>query len=208
MAHETVLIPIKEFSTAKSRLAPVLSPKERADLAKQLAASVVSAIGQDLEPVVISDSDDTRRWAKAQGIRVISCPLSGGLSEVMENARGLMGSERDSRITVLHSDLPLLSRFDGFAGRVPPDVAAITPDRRLSGTNMISLPSQMFHSPGLKFKFGPGSFYRFIGQLACDRAGFIVHRDPMIEFDLDTPEDLADYLAVGETIDGLVSTNS
>ena len=61
-----VLIPVKAFGAAKGRLAEVLDGLARADLARRMAETVVTAAAP-LPVTVVCDDDDVDAWARSQG---------------------------------------------------------------------------------------------------------------------------------------------
>jgi 2-phospho-L-lactate/phosphoenolpyruvate guanylyltransferase len=167
---------------AKRRLAPVLSAPERAELARQLAASVLAAAG-DLPCHVVCDDDEVAAWARSQGARVIWTP-GLGLSGAVQVAVATLATEGMDLVVVAHSDLPHAGGLDtlGEPGRV-----TLVPDLRADGTNVAVVPA----AAGYRFSYGRGSFGRHRAEagrlgLACD----IVH-DPRLAADVDVPADLA-----------------
>ena len=82
MSNKAVLIPIKDFESAKVRLSTVLDSNARADLAKELATSVVSACLET--PVFIScENDAVESWARDLGAEILRNP-SEGLNEAVD----------------------------------------------------------------------------------------------------------------------------
>ena len=58
-------IPIRDFDTAKERLAPQVSPSQRREFAREVATRVVTAAGgAGFEVVVVTGSDEVVRWAE------------------------------------------------------------------------------------------------------------------------------------------------
>ena len=71
-----VVVPVKAFSKAKMRLAPVLSPDERAELARRMAEHVLSA-SKPLPVVVVCDDVEVAAWAEKLGARALPEPGLG-----------------------------------------------------------------------------------------------------------------------------------
>ncbi|MGA1122091.1 MAG: 2-phospho-L-lactate guanylyltransferase, partial [Ilumatobacteraceae bacterium] len=71
-----VVIPIKSFSLAKTRLAASLSPESRNRLARQCADAVVRAASPLAVYVVCSD-DEVASWARAHGASVVTPTVTG-----------------------------------------------------------------------------------------------------------------------------------
>ena len=68
-----VLIPVKAFRDAKGRLSDVLSPDERAELSRPMAAAVVRA-ASPLAVWIVCDDDDVAEWATASAPRSCGSP--------------------------------------------------------------------------------------------------------------------------------------
>lgn len=188
------LIPVNELARAKGRLAPDLSPEDRAKLALATLATVLeSASGAGLEPVVVT-RDPAVAAAVSPVARVLDeDPAFTGLNPQLESAVARLGQERPlAELLVLHADLPLASAAalrDLLAAAPPaPSVTMVrSPD---GGTNA------MFLRPpgGFALAYGPASFARH--EAAATAAGYEVRAlsSPELELDLDTPADLDDLM--------------
>lgn len=181
VSKPAVVIPVKAFSRAKMRLAPVLSPKERATLAREMAEHVVKA-ARPLPVIVVCDDEEVAEWAQDLGARALLEP-GLGLNGAVNTAVAQLGAEGYERLVVVHSDLPRASRLAWLADL---DGIALVPDRREEGTNVISLPA----SSGFRFSYGPGSFSRH--QEEANRTGlkWTVVRDAELAWDVDFPADI------------------
>jgi len=177
-----VVVPVKAFTHAKKRLAAVLGPRERAELARKMAAQVVSA-ARPLPVVVVCDDAEVARWAEDLGARALVEP-GVGLNGAVGMAFAQLCQEGYERVVIAHGDLPLatdlvwLSEVEGIV---------LVPDRREEGTNVISLPAGC----GFEFSYGPRSFARHCA--AAERTGlpWQVARDPGLSWDVDFPADMA-----------------
>jgi 2-phospho-L-lactate guanylyltransferase len=180
-----VVVPLRSFSDAKARLAPVLDRDARASLARSMAERVVSAIG-DSPAVVVSSAPDVVAWAKAQGLEVIDDP--GTLDAAADAGRRWVRTRSLARVVVVHGDLPLATSLDAVDARVQSGrgVAIIVPDHRDDGTPVLSLPAE---TPFV-FAYGPGSAQRHADE--ARRCGLEVRivRDPELGFDIDIADDL------------------
>jgi 2-phospho-L-lactate guanylyltransferase len=84
---------------------------------------------------------------------------------------------------VVHSDLPLAH---GLA-RLPRDGSAVfVPDRHGDGTNAIAIPA----GAGFAFHYGARSFDRHVAEAESLGLPIVIHRDPGLGLDVDTPDDL------------------
>lgn len=177
-----VLVPVKAFAVAKVRLAPVLAAPERALLARTMAARVLDA-ALPLPRYVACDDADVAEWAAALGAEVIWTPglgLNGAVTRGVE----VLAGRGFTQVVVAHADLPAataLPRLLGFRG------VTLVPDRRDDGTNVACIPSRA----GFTFGYGPGSFARHRDEAVRLGLDLRVARVPDLQWDVDTPQDLA-----------------
>jgi len=191
-----VIVPHRGLDAAKSRLSPVLSPDERGDLAAHLLRRVLRIARQAVpDVVVISPSADLGQLVEASGARLL-VQRGMGLNAGLDQARDAAVADEVETLVVLHGDLPELDMPDvqALIAAVPLDGGvAIAPDRSGSGTNGLALrpPS------AIPFRFGIDSFPAH--QHAAQAAGvaLAIVRRPGLAFDLDTPDDLSEWLRGG-----------
>lgn len=181
VVQAAVVIPVKAFHAAKLRLAPALSPHERATLAQQMAAQVVASAG-DLPVAIVCDDPTVREWALSVGATVRWTP-GLGLDGAVQAGVAAAADDGADRIVVAHADLPMAA---GFSHIIGVDGVVIVPDRHRDGTNVITVPA---HS-GFRFAYGPNSFARH--QAEAIRLGLPVevHTDEALGWDVDLPSDL------------------
>lgn len=191
-----LIVPHRGLEAAKTRLAPVLTPEERGELAAHLLRRVLRVARQAIaDVVVISPSEALRDLVEEAGARLLH-QRGMGLNEGLDQARAAAVADGVETLLVLHGDLPDLEPEDvaALAASVPdrPGVA-IAPDKTGSGTNGLALrPPEV-----IGFHFGTGS--RREHEAAARAAGVaavIVDR-PGLALDLDTPEDLRGWLENG-----------
>ncbi len=176
------LMPVKAFSRAKGRLAPVLGPEARAALAREMAERVVNA-ARPLPVVVVCDDEEVARWAEDLGARSLREP-GLGLNGAVNAAVAQLDDEGYERLVVVHSDLPRASHLGWLAEL---EGIALVPDRREDGTNVISLPAGC----GFRFSYGPGSFSRHRDEARRTGLKLTVVHDANLAWDVDVPADIA-----------------
>lgn len=177
-----VVVPIKAFDAAKARLADVLSPDARRELARRCADTVLAA-AQPLPVFVVCDDAHVAQWATAAGARVVT-PQRAGLNEAANAGRDAARSAGHSRVLVVHSDLPKALSL-GPLGNEPADVVIVA-DRHGDGTNALLVPA----TSHFRFAYGPGSFLAHCDEARrCGLSHRVVAR-PDLALDLDTQEDL------------------
>lgn len=202
-----VLIPVKDFELAKGRLAPQLPAGERAKLARSMAARVVQAAGH-MPALVVCNDDEVADWARSVGahpLRIEVRGLNGALTAAVERLSALGPGESpicpdsascgagwsslgSQHVVIAHGDLPRAETLEGLAEA---GTVTIVPDRHLDGTNVMSLPL----GAGFEFHYGPGSLRAHCTEALRCGLDLRVRRVAALEFDIDTPDDLAAYLA-------------
>jgi 2-phospho-L-lactate/phosphoenolpyruvate guanylyltransferase len=196
-----IIVPHRGLSAAKTRLAPVLDPEERVALARTLLSRVLRVAreaGDDAanEVVVISPAADLEPTVADAGARLV-IQRGMGLNAGLDQARTEALSEGVETLAVLHGDLPNLSPDDvrTLLGAVSEARGvAIAPDRIGTGTNGLAL-----RPPGIiGFRFGAGSFAAHRADAEAAGLEPIVVSSSGLAFDLDTPEDLARWLELGD----------
>lgn len=178
-----VLVPVKAFGQAKARLAPVLDPPSRAELAR-LMAEVVLRAAHPFPTAVVCDDDGVAEWATGLGAEVVFRP-GRGLNGAVEDGVAHLVASGASQVVVAHADLPLaqdlaeVCSFDGIT---------LVPDRHDDGTNVLCLPASA--APDFSFAYGSGSCARH--QTEAERTGAPVRRlqHARLGWDVDRPADL------------------
>ncbi len=180
-ATTAVVVPVRSFDGALSRLAGVLDRPRRRDLMRELAGRVVAA-GRPRPVHVVTGDAEVVRWAPTVGASVIEV-AEPGLTAAVTAAVERLAAAGVGRTVVAHADLP---RAESLEAAVGPGLT-IVPDRRRDGSNVVCVPADA----GFRFAYGPGSFGRHVAE--AERLGLpvTVVDDPALAWDLDHPEDLA-----------------
>ena len=187
------VLPVKPFDWAKSRLDTVLTPAERAALARQLMRGSLSALIESRcfeRVIVVSRDAEALALAQEQGALGLAEDAPADLNLAIVAARNLAIDEDVHSLLVLASDLPLVRPEDIQRVIAAGDTASavIVPDRRAEGTNALLLQPPDLIEPA----FGIQSFQRHLTLLSAAGASATVLRLERIAFDVDVPEDLAD----------------
>ena len=185
-ANDTiVLVPIRSFDDAKSRLAVSLDPQARRALMRRMAETVVAA-AHDLPVWVVTDDDEVTAWATE--LSTSTCAVGvNGLNPAITVAATAAARAGASRILIAHADLPYASDLRVVTG----NGVAIAPDRHRDGSNVMSLPT----NTGFTFAYGPGSFERHRVEAARLGLDFTEIDDASLAWDVDSPADLPSHLA-------------
>jgi 2-phospho-L-lactate/phosphoenolpyruvate guanylyltransferase len=187
----SVVVPIRSFENAKSRLGAVLDAEERRDLVDRLLRRTVRAALATpgvVEVVVVSPDPEVLDAACDAGAR----PLlqgSRGLNPALAEAREAITGER---LLVIPGDLPALGVADLAAllaagGETGSPSVVLAPDRHGRGTNALLLDPPDAIDPA----FGGDSR---VGHAWLASAADIAYAEvtgrPGLDLDLDTADDL------------------
>jgi 2-phospho-L-lactate/phosphoenolpyruvate guanylyltransferase len=192
------LVPVKNLSRAKSRLAGTLSAAARARLMHDTLRRTLQALKQTgtfAEIAVITRDDEVARWAGEWGARVVR-EHHDGLNESLAEARAVFAdaSADADALLIVPADLGWLVSEDVQAMAALLDssgqpAVVIAPDRHERGTNALLL-----RPPGIiDFAFGPDSAQRHAQQAQAKGVTPQWYRSSSISLDVDEPGDLALY---------------
>jgi len=186
------IVPVKPLRRGKSRLAPVLSDEDRAELNQRLLLRTVDTLKQIPElgdVLVVSRDPEALSLAREHGARTLQEDGAPHLNVALKRATVVAKSYMAESVLVLPADLPQISKEDIHsmleAGSEPP-VVVIAPDHRREGTNAL------FVNPAglIEYDFGPDSFSRHSENAEKAAAKLVVLDLPSLARDVDVPEDL------------------
>lgn len=175
-----VLVPLKRFDAAKSRLRSALSDDEVSELTIRLARGVLEA-ARPLPTVVVCDDETVADFARTCGVDVFRSQthsLNGSVSDAYHHIEGY------DQFIIVHGDL---SRPQGLGNFEPARGVTIITDYHLTGTNVLALPA------GLDFHFSYGTDSAQAHKQEALRLGVTLQvvTDSPWRFDVDEPEDLS-----------------
>jgi 2-phospho-L-lactate guanylyltransferase len=189
---QVLAVPVKALARAKTRLAGVLSPDERAELTLAMLGDVLdAALAQaGWTTVVVSRDPRVLEAASARGADTL---LEQGTSlgaAVRQAEGGLGGSDA---LAVLLADLPALTptALAGALDLAREAAVVVAPAASDGGTNLL-----VRRPPGvIAARFGRRSLARH--RWAARAAGVLVREAnaPGLAFDLDRPDDLVRVVA-------------
>jgi 2-phospho-L-lactate/phosphoenolpyruvate guanylyltransferase len=180
---------VKSLERAKSRLAQVLAPLERASLTLAMLEDVLDACLRmpGWQTWVISPDESVLEVSARRRARPVveeKSGLTSAIRQVQEEA-----AEADALAVVL-GDLPLLTAetLSRVLRTLGPVVAA--PSASQEGTNVLLRRPPMVIPP----RFGTDSFRKHREAAELKELPFAVVHAPELSFDLDTPDDIAQLL--------------
>lgn len=202
-----VILPIKDFVQAKTRLSGVLAPHERRSLMQAMVEDVLSVLcsHSEIERVVLV-SDDPAAELLAGKYQIESLDErslgSQGLNSAVTAASDVLIGQGATKLLVMHGDIPLLAAtdisalVDSFhAGDV--DVV-IAPDEAGTGTNALLFSA---NNPPL-FEFGENSCQKHMESIVGS-AGKVRRIDRLgLALDIDEPADLHRLVIAMESGEG------
>jgi 2-phospho-L-lactate guanylyltransferase len=189
------IIPVKPLVRAKSRLASLLSPQERAFLAEKLMRHViqVTRTAPQINGVLVI-SRDTRALAIAreEGAHTVQEAGAPELNSALMRATAVLSSWRAEAVLILPADLPFISRDDLIEvlrlGEADHSVVLAT-DQHQDGTNVM-----LVRPPGLfPYAYGQNSFARHRALAEAAGARVHVYASQHVALDIDTPSDFDAY---------------
>jgi 2-phospho-L-lactate guanylyltransferase len=186
-----MVVPIRRFDDAKSRLAEVLSPAERRQLAVSCARAVIASI-PDANVFVVCDDDEVARFAGDLGATAVLVDVVG-LNESLVAAMPTVRSDRPRQpVLVAHADLAFGARLADFWDDVADTLTSrsfvIVPDEARDGSNVVVIGADVLSE--WRFLYGNRSFDAHVDlarNLGLDVR--IVEHD-LLSLDLDTAHDL------------------
>ncbi|MHB8490213.1 MAG: 2-phospho-L-lactate guanylyltransferase [Candidatus Dormibacteria bacterium] len=187
-----IVVLIKDFHTAKSRLAPALAPSNRRALAEANAARALDAALDVAATIAVCGSADAAALARVMGAVVVSEPVPGGQNAAATLGLAEVTARGGEAALLLSSDLPLvtasgLQRLLRRAAAESGALALAVPALGRHGTNALFL-----RPPGeFDLQFGDASLPRFAEEARHRRRTFVIHQEASLALDLDEPSDLA-----------------
>jgi 2-phospho-L-lactate guanylyltransferase len=190
------VVPVKSFSLAKQRLAPVLSPAERACLARAMLTDVLYTLGKSpclARVLVVTEDPDAALLAREAGAVTLHAEDTD-LTAALELAARYLTALECSGMLIVPADLPLIACADieliALGHRTSRAVTLVAASND-GGTNALACsPPQ-----ALALSFGVDSFRRH--QQAAREVGIDpkVLTLPRFSRDIDRPDDLRAFLA-------------
>jgi 2-phospho-L-lactate/phosphoenolpyruvate guanylyltransferase len=196
-----ILVPVKDLSAAKQRLAAVLDQPARTELAQAMLHDVVATLAAwPRRPAcaLVTSDPFALELARQYDFEVIPDPANPGETGAIEMATRLCVARRIDSTLVIPSDIPLIqaSELDEILAHAPDQGSVLAPAADGRGTNAV------FRRPANLFplRFGNDSFKPHLAAARATGKPCIVLQLPGIAVDVDNPGDLQHLLThPGET---------
>ena len=185
-----ILVPVKNLSSAKQRLAGVLDQARRTRLAQAMLADVLDAIaasGADEAALVTSDLFAMELAGRLE-FEIIRDEVNGGETEAIAMATRACEARGIETTLVIPGDIPLIEPEDirAIYERTPLRGCVLVPSSDERGTNaVLRRPAGLF-----PLRFGNDSFVPHLAAARASDCECVALSLPRIGLDIDTPEDL------------------
>jgi 2-phospho-L-lactate guanylyltransferase len=196
-----ILIPVKNLSSAKQRLAAVLDQPARTELAQNMLHDVVAALAAcPRRPACALVTSDPFALNLAQQFDFDLIPdrANPGETGAIEMATRLCVARGIDSTLVIPADIPLIqaSEIDQIFAQAPDEGSVLVPAADGRGTNAaFRRPANLF-----PLRFGNDSFKPHLAVARATGKPCVVLHLASIALDVDNPEDLQRLLAhPGET---------
>lgn len=199
-----IVVPLKNLNNVKTRLSPVLSPSERAELLLCMGRDVLAAAKTAPEitgTIVVSRDKRVMEMAEVCGAIVLEEPGNAGHSAAVAFGAHWLKTRGERSFVQVPADIPLVlpehfSQLIRSHEEMDGDrKVSIVPSHDYGGSNcIICTPPD-----ALPLEFGSDSFRRHLA--AATKAGIRieVREVPEIALDIDNPQDLARFAALPPT---------
>jgi 2-phospho-L-lactate/phosphoenolpyruvate guanylyltransferase len=196
-----ILIPVKNLSSAKQRLASILDQPARTQLAQAMLQDVLSALHQwpACPSVALVTSDPFAvELAREYKFEIIPDPVNPGETGAIEMATRVCVERSIEYSLVIPADIPLIQAWEleEVLRRAPSAGSGLVPAADGRGTNAA------FRRPAGLFplRFGNDSFKPHLAAAKATGKPCVVLQSPGIAVDVDNPEDLQRLISLpGDT---------
>jgi 2-phospho-L-lactate/phosphoenolpyruvate guanylyltransferase len=196
-----ILIPVKNLSAAKQRLAGILDQPARTELAQTMLRDVVTALAAwPLRPAcaLVTGDPFALELARQYDFEIIADPANPGETAAIEMATHLCVERGIDNTLVIPADIPLIqaAELEQIYAVAPDEGSVLAPAADGRGTNAaFRRPANLF-----PLRFGNDSFKPHLAAAQATGRPWQVLQLPRIAVDVDNPEDLQQLLAhAGET---------
>ena len=192
-----ILVPIKNTSGAKQRLASILDQDSRTRLAQAMLHDVLSAVHQwnDRTSVGIVTSDPyATHLANEYKFEIIPDPENPGETGAIEMATQVCVERAEDNTLVIPADIPLIQpwELEEIYKQAPTEGTVLVPAGDGRGTNAaFRRPANLF-----PLRFGNDSFKPHHAAAQATGQPCVILNLPGMAVDIDNPEDLHQLIAL------------
>jgi len=192
-----ILVPVKNTSSAKQRLAGVLDQPSRSELARAMLEDVLSALHtwkQRPQVALVTSDPYAINLANEYEVQVILDPDNPGETGAIEMATRVCVERGVEYTLVIPADIPLIQSWEleEILKHAPQEGSVLVPAGDGRGTNAaFRRPANLF-----PLRFGNDSFKPHHAVAQATGKPCVVLNLPGIAVDVDNPEDLQQLLSL------------
>jgi 2-phospho-L-lactate guanylyltransferase len=192
-----ILVPVKNLSHAKQRLADVLDESARSELARAMLRDVLETLESwrqgadqqiDSEIALVTSDPFALQLAREFRFEIIRDDTNPGETGAIEMATGVCVSRGVQNTLVIPADIPLIAEWElaEIFAKAPDKGSLLVPAADGRGTNAaFRCPADLF-----ALRFGNDSFKPHLAAAQSTGKNCIVLSLPGIALDVDRPDDL------------------
>ena len=191
-----ILVPVKNLSAAKQRLAALLDQPARTELAQTMLHDVVATLAawpQRPDCALVTSDPFAVELARQYNLEIIPDPANPGETGAIEMATRLCAARSIESTLVIPADIPLIctSELDQIMAHAPAEGSVLAPAADGRGTNAaFRRPANLF-----PLRFGNDSFKPHLAAAQATGKPCEVLQLPGIALDIDNPADLQELIA-------------
>ncbi|HUK46503.1 MAG TPA: 2-phospho-L-lactate guanylyltransferase [Terriglobales bacterium] len=185
-----ILVPVKNLTSAKQRLATALDQTARTELAHAMLTDVLDAIaafaGDDVS--LVTSDPFALDLAKKFAFNIIRDDSNISETDAIEMATRVCEAHGIDSVLVVPGDIPLIDEGEirSIYENAPANGAVLVPSRDKRGTNaVLRRPASLF-----PLRFGNDSFTPHLSAAIATDTSCVVLSLSGIGLDIDTPDDL------------------
>ena len=186
-----LLVPVKNLSGAKQRLAGALNPSQRAQLAEAMLRDVMAAtksVRDRIDVALVTGDSKARVLAAEFGFAVIEDKRNESETAAIETATGWCEQRGYNMTIVVPADIPLMTgkELQHVLEAAPTEGAVFVPAYDRRGSNCV------LRRPGsiIALRFGNDSFLPHCEALKRTGKELVILEMPGIGLDIDNPHEL------------------
>ena len=184
-------VPVKEFAGAKQRLAPLLTPRQRRELAAAMLEDVLTALADALLAGVMVNTVDplAAELAHRYGARVVTDGARDGHTGAVAAMARILAAEGRAAMLTVPGDIPRVTASEIAAvieARRPAPSLTIVPAHDGRGSNaVLCAPPRV-----MPLSFGDDSFLPHLSAARAIGVEPTIVKFPGIGLDIDQPSDI------------------